>query len=79
MIIVIRTLYFSMVSFFVALLDIRNRAEAKRKEDSIKADLAAEGKPTEGVHVEPGSVDWLYTDTGGPVYIENKENQVSDY
>ena len=45
-----------------ALLELRNRAAAERREAELKAQAEAEGQPTDDIHVEPGSVDWLYGD-----------------
>jgi hypothetical protein len=52
------------------LLQVRNRAEAARREREIKAELEAKGEPSDHVHVEPGSVDWLW----GEKKPNNSEN-----
>ena len=49
---------------YLALLEIRNQAEAARKEKKLKDALEAEGKSSDHVKVEPGSVDWLWGDKG---------------
>ena len=45
-----------------ALLEIRNKNEAKKREAELKAEAEAKGLPTDDIHVKPGSVDWLYGD-----------------
>ncbi|ELU12845.1 hypothetical protein CAPTEDRAFT_219244 [Capitella teleta] len=63
-----------------ALLQIRNRGEAERREREIKADLEAEGKPSDDVHVEPGSVDWLWgekkPDSSGSEQVQEEPEEV---
>lgn len=44
----------------VVLLGVRNRAEAKRKENELKEAAEKEGRSTEGIEVKEGEVDWLY-------------------
>ena len=48
--------------FPTALLEIRNKNEAKKREAELKAEAEAKGLPTDNIHVEPGTVDWLYGD-----------------
>ena len=43
-----------------ALLQVRNRIEAQRVEQQRKEEAAMKGLPTDDIHVEPGTVDWLY-------------------
>ncbi|KAI0227379.1 hypothetical protein LSAT2_022155 [Lamellibrachia satsuma] len=43
-----------------ALLQVRNRIEAQRVEQQRKEEAARKGLPTDDIHVEPGTVDWLY-------------------
>ena len=44
------------------MLAIRNKAEAKKKENELKAKAEEEGRPVEDIKVKPGEVDWLFGD-----------------
>ncbi len=46
----------------LALLEVRNRIEAKKHELKLKDGAEAEGRSTDGIIVQPGEVDWLYGD-----------------
>ena len=50
----------SIISPSSALLDVRNRNEAQSLEQRKKEEAARMGLPTDNIHVEPGTVDWLY-------------------
>lgn len=54
-----------------ALLEIRNRAEAKRHNEKLLSEyVAAGGDPSTAPHVDPSSVDWL---SGKATVVETGE------
>ncbi|KAK2170816.1 hypothetical protein NP493_1137g00048 [Ridgeia piscesae] len=63
-----------------ALTQVRQRIEAQRVEAEKKEEAERQGLPTEDIHVEPGTVDWLFGEnmpepgSDGAVDGENKES-----
>ena len=60
----------------LVLLGIRNRAEAKRKENELKELAEREGRSSEHIKVEEGEVDWLYGMKGEQLQPNEKNEKL---
>ncbi|KAK2149511.1 hypothetical protein LSH36_449g04022 [Paralvinella palmiformis] len=61
-----------------ALLEIRNKAEAQRREAELKQQAEDEGRPTDNIKVQPGDVDWLFGDKEQQESKKEKETRKVD-